>query len=116
MQGLKFQSGRSMFGADGGSKSVPFHNLTFSEWPSVFGDAKWPPLYLTVSPITATSSRPAMKAGASKTASDKPSKAPYGDAAALRNCSAHRSPGAPSTTLHIGSILDADTESTFNAD
>ena len=42
-------------------------NLTFSEWPTVFGDAK---MTTAVSPITVTSSKPETKAGASKTASD----------------------------------------------
>jgi hypothetical protein len=59
------------------------------------------------------------KAGASKTASDlkkrNTAQVPSGDAAALHIRSAHRSPGAPSTNLHSGSILDADTGSIINA-
>jgi len=80
-------------------------NLTFSEWPTVFGDAK---MTTAVSPITVTSSKPETKAGASKTASDlkkrNTSQAPSGDAAALRIRYALRSPGAPSTpgVLSVG--------------
>ncbi len=45
-------------------------NLAFAEWPSVFADAKMTTPCSIASPITAISSKPAMTAGASKTAAD----------------------------------------------
>ena len=43
-------------------------NLAFSDWPQVFGDAKMTTAMLIASLITAISSRPATRVGASRTA------------------------------------------------
>ena len=92
-------------------------NLAFGEWPSVFGDAKIPPRCSTASPITATSSRPATKAGASRTAPD-PSPTPgrlAGELVAPPTAPRRSRPRSYTFTI-AGSALHADPGSTFSAD
>jgi len=47
-------------------------NLSFAEWPSMFGDAKMPRPCLIAWPITATPSRPVTSLTGSKTVRPRP--------------------------------------------